>query len=338
MKTTLLSLCALCALCACAPVAAPAAWAPGETVTFYVPADPGGGLDTLAHALSPLLTAEAGLRADVRNRPGGWRGQAAGTVEFTARFARRDDVLLVASTPLVMNHARVQSPGPEDLRPLALLGEDYGLIAVSAASPYDSLDELLAALKNDPAAVRFCGGGAAGAWVHLNAALLARTAGADPAALPYTALADTGAAVEELHCGAADALTADIASLRPWLQTGELRLLGVSAPARLTEDAALRDTPTYREQGLDLVLSNWRGVFAGLKMSAAAQIYWENLLAELCAAEEWRAALAAEDIYPVYAGAADFAARLRAETALYEDVFRLLPEEQAPLISAAPGC
>ena len=67
---------------------------------------------------------------------------------------------------------------------------------------------------------------------------------------------------------------------------GQVRLLAVSSPQRLA--GALADVPTWREQGYDAVVSQWRGVVGPKGMSEAQVAYWERTLKRMTEADEWK--------------------------------------------------
>lgn len=76
------------------------------------------------------------------------------------------------------------------------------------------------------------------------------------------------------------------ANLIPHMQSGRLRVLGVSAPKRLA--GALASVPTWTEQGVDAVVANWRPVIGPKGWSPAQIVYWESVFAKLVSTEEWR--------------------------------------------------
>lgn len=241
-----------------------------KPVTILAPAGAGGGLDMVARTMAKELTNGKLITQpiSVENKPGG--GQVTGTVEFTTKYSKDPNSLLVASTPFILNHIKKDgnSPiGPEEVYPLANLQSDYGVIAVRADSPYNNLKELYDAIKADPDKVQFCGGGAPGTWDHLNSVLIALQTGVDIKTMKYNTYDGGGEALTALLGGHATAMTSDVSSIKQYLKAGKVKVLGVSSEARLSADDVMKDVPTYKEQGINVVTTNWRGVFAGKNTS-----------------------------------------------------------------------
>jgi len=70
------------------------------------------------------------------------------------------------------------------------------------------------------------------------------------------------------------------------VKSGRLRALGVAAPQRV--HGALAEVPTWREQGIDAVSANWRGVIGPKGMTAAQIRYWETLFGQLVRTPDWQ--------------------------------------------------
>jgi putative tricarboxylic transport membrane protein len=75
------------------------------------------------------------------------------------------------------------------------------------------------------------------------------------------------------------------------LRQGQVRMLAVSAPARLSK--MLADVPTWREQGYDAVVSNWRGLWGPKGLKGAQVSYWEEAAQRLAESDEWKKELEA---------------------------------------------
>ena len=302
-------------------------WAPQKQVTLLAVAGAGGGLDMVARTMAKLFDQTKIITQPiiVENKPGG--GQVTGTVSFANQDAKNDHKLMIASTPFILNHIKKDgnSPiGPDQIYPLALLQEDYGVIAVKADSKYKTLKELFDAVKANPASVQFCGGGAPGTWDHLNSVLLARKAGADIKTMKYNTYDGGGEALTALLGGNADALTSDVSSIKQYVQAGRVRVLGVSSAARIADDEVMKNIPTYKEQGFDVVTSNWRGIFAGKDVPEAAKKYWSEKVAELCKAQAWKDELKKQGVIYVYKDAKGFYDLIKAEQVMYTEIYKEL--------------
>lgn len=97
----------------------------------------------------------------------------------------------------------------------------------------------------------------------------------------------------------------------PHVESGKLNMLDVAAPKRLT--GALASVPTFREQGTDLVVRNWAGVFAPKGLGPQQIAFWDGVLAATVAAPWWKAFVAANQWEPEYLNSADYVKHLHAE-------------------------
>lgn len=299
-------------------------WAPSKQVAIVAAAGAGGGLDMVARTMAKVFDAKKIVTQPitVENKPGG--GQVTGTVEFATKEARNDHKMLIVSTPFILNHIKRDgnSPiGPDQIYPLAMLQADYGVIAVRADSKFKTLKELVEAVKANPANVQFVGGGAPGTWDHLNTILVVRKAGVDTKAFKYNSYNNGGEALTALLGGHADAMTSDVSSIKQYLQTGKVRVLGVSSTTRLVDDEVMKVVPTYKEQGFDVVTVNWRGVFLGKDVSPAAKAYWGKKVAEMVAMPEWKEELKKQGVIYEFKDAKGFYDYIKGEQVSYTQIY-----------------
>lgn len=300
-------------------------WAPRKQVTLVAVSGAGGGLDMVARTMAKLWDAKKmiGQPIQVENKPGG--GQVTGTVSFANQAARDDHKMMIASTPFILNHIKRDgnSPiGPDQIYPLALLQIDYAVIAVKSDSKFKTLKELLDAIKANPSSVQMVGGGAPGTWDHLNAILLARTAGVDIKSLKYNPYDGGGEALTALLGGHGDAMTSDVSSIKQYLQAGKVRVLGVSSAARLSDDELIKSVPTYKEQGFDVVTGNWRGIFMGKDVAAPAKKYWSEKVAALTASQEWKDELKKQGVIWAYKDPKGFYDHIKSDQAMYTAIYK----------------
>lgn len=247
------------------------------------PAAPGGGWDQLARTMQRVLEAE-GLAAPVtvENIPG-----AAGTLGL-ARFVsgRRGDARTLLVTGLVMVGGIEQNGSPVTLRdaiPLARLVGEYEAIAVPAASPYRTLGDLLDAFRREPGAIAW-GGGSAGGTDQILVDLVAGAVGVPLDRTRYVAFAGGGEARTALLGSQVTAGVSGIGEFAELAASGAVRILAVSAPQRVPGT----DAPTLRETGINVVLSNWRGLMAAPGVKPADRAQLEELVRGLAASPAWR--------------------------------------------------
>ncbi|HMR33380.1 MAG TPA: tripartite tricarboxylate transporter substrate binding protein [Geminicoccaceae bacterium] len=224
---------------------------------ILVPAAPGGGWDQTARAMQPALQ-ENGLASGIQVVNVGGAGGTIGLAQFVTSKKRRGDAIMVGG--LVMLGAILTNKSPvslADVTPLARLTGEYEALVVPTDSPIKSLGDLTAKLKADPGSVSW-GGGSAGGTDHIVAALIAKNVGVDPTKVNYVAHAGGGEALSSILGGHVTVGVSGYQEFASQIQAGKLRGIGLVAEERLPGV----DVPTLREQGVDVVLINWRGVFA----------------------------------------------------------------------------
>lgn len=232
------------------------------------------------------------------------------------RGRRPPGVELVAfSTGTLLNLAqgRFGRHGVDDVRWLALLARDHGVVVVHRDAPWRDLPALLRALREQPGTVAFAAGGTIGSQDWMKAALLARAAGVGPRALRLIAFEGGGDAMRALVGRHAQVLAGDAAEVaRQLAQGAPLRVLAVLAPQRLA--GLLAAVPTAREQGVDLVWPILRGVYVARDLPEA-----DRLARQLEAARQrpdWAAQVQRLGLaVPAVSSAAEVPAQVREEVA-----------------------
>lgn len=242
------------------PSALAQAW-PTQPVRFVVPYAAGGPSDILTRAIQAPLQSALGQPIVIENRPGG--GAIIGT-EMVSRATDRH-TFLVADSPHTIIPA-VQSRVPydpvNDFRPVTLMGAVSMILMVNPAVSARTLTEFIASAKARPEIVTF-GSSGVGSLTHLLPEWLGLLSDAKFTTVPYRG---SGPALLDVVAGQINAIFSSTLSASGQLKDFQVRPLGVAAPARIP---ALPDLPTLREQGIDMVSSNWWGVLAPKSTSAA---------------------------------------------------------------------
>ncbi|WP_442950940.1 Bug family tripartite tricarboxylate transporter substrate binding protein [Paenibacillus sp. GSMTC-2017] len=300
---------------------APKSSYPEKAITITAPSGVGGGLDLTARALSKAYgdTKLVSQQIMVENKPGG--GQAVGLAYYVTQDKKNAYNLFLPSAPLIINNLKKEGNSPysfRDLTPLAQLTTDYGAIVVKADSKYNDLKTLFADLKADPKSLMIAGGSAPGSQDHLIAMLPALKAGVDAKTVNFISYDGGGEAITALLGGHVEILSTDISGVTEYLKAGKVKVLGISAPARLTGQFA--DIPTYKEQGIDAEFTIWRGLFGSKEMPADAVAYWETQLKALSETEEWKKQLEANGWENGYKNAADFQKFLEEQEKVIQEV------------------
>lgn len=264
--------------------------AKSPALSIIAPADPGGGWDQTARALSEVLSSEKLASSATVTNIGG----AGGTVGL-AKLATEKDPNTLMVTGLVMVGA-VETNGSatriEDTTPIAKLSEEALVIVVPKDSPYQSLGDLVDDIVAKGAAVSVTGGSAGGAD-HILAGMLLTEAGVAPADVPstlnYIANSGGGEAVTMLLGGKVAAGISGVGEFAEHVTSGSLRALAVSSPEKVAE---LPDTPTITETGYDVTLTNWRGLLAPGSITEAEAAALTDTVTKLHDSDAWTAILA----------------------------------------------
>ena len=271
-----------------------------ENPECIAPANPGGGWDFTCRQVGRMLQELGMISATMRvsNLAGGGGGVAFAQV-VNERNAE-DSLIVAASTATATRLAQGAFPGNtmDQVRWLASVGADYGVIAVSASSEIQTLPQLLDMIRDTPQNVAIAGGSAVGGWDHLKVLIATSAYGIDDVrAVRYIAFDGGGEAVTQLLAGSVQAFTGDLSEARGFVESGDIRVIAVLAPERLSGDFA--QFPTAREQGVDAIGANWRGFYAPGDMSDAAYDFWVQSIADLYASAEWQAVMAETGLAPL---------------------------------------
>ncbi len=271
-----------------------------ENPECIAPANPGGGWDFTCRQVGKTLQ-DLGLldkTVQVVNLAGGGGGVA--FAEVVNKRNDDDDLIVAASSATSTRLAQGAFPGNtmDQVRWLASVGADYGVIAVAADSEIETLPELLEIMKNDPSAISVAGGSAVGGWDHLKVLIAADAYGIDDVrSVKYIAFDGGGEAVTQLLAGSVQAFTGDISEAKGFVDSGDIKVIAVLAPERL--DGEFADLPTAREQGVDAVGANWRGFYGPGGMSDDAYDGWVEKIAALYASDEWKKVMETNGIAPL---------------------------------------
>ncbi|HCQ65289.1 MAG TPA: C4-dicarboxylate ABC transporter substrate-binding protein [Rhodobacteraceae bacterium] len=284
--------------------------ATGATASECIaPANPGGGWDFTCRQVGKSLQ-DLGLidsTMQVVNLAGGGGGVA--YAEVVNKRMEEDELIVAASAATATRLAQGAYPGNtmDEVRWLATIGADYGVVAVAADSAVQTLPELLDQIKSDPTSVSVAGGSAVGGWDHLKVLIAANAYGIDDVrSVKYIAFDGGGEAVTQLLAGSVQAFTGDISEAKGFVDSGDIRVVAILSPERLGGDFA--DFPTAKEQGVDVIGANWRGFYAPGGMSDEAYDGWVAKIAELYASDTWKEVMANNGLAPLDLQGADFEA------------------------------
>jgi putative tricarboxylic transport membrane protein len=254
---------------------------PTGPVTMTAGAGPGSGFDITIRAVVDALEKEriVTVPLPVENRPGNIGADFLATM--VEQYRGKDDQVSVTSLSMMMNQLRgVSEYGYDDVTMIARLMTEYYVVVTAPASHLTNLADVMAAIKSDPAQV------AVGAATDDQAPfdLLVSAAGGDPATVNYVPFDGGGDQSAALLKGDVDVVIAGVSEVVDLLGSGGVVALGVLSEERLPGLAA----PTAREQGFDVTLSNWRGLYGPPEMPEYAVTYWQKALGEMVESATWK--------------------------------------------------
>ncbi len=291
---------------------------PARPLEIVAPANPGGGWDALARTMNRALEIEKLYPQPmaVLNKPGG-----GGAVGLAYVFMKKGDdyELVVYSPPLIINTInKTFTQNYKELTPLAKLITDYQVFIVKADSPYKTFNELMAAIKKNPGAVKFAGGSSPGSMDHLAFCKVAKIAGVNPKELSYVAFSGGGEALTTLLGGNVAFVSSGTGEVLAQIQAGTVRALAITSAKR--GGGPLKDVPTLKEVGINTTYEVWRGVFGTPGMSKDAQAWWAKTLKTMVGTKTWKESLEKLQWVDAYASAEEFTKFLAEEEKSYSDL------------------
>ncbi len=251
-------------------------------VKMMVPANPGGGWDTTGRALGKALVDSGAATTVSYDNKGGAAG-ALGLAQFVNGSKGDPNALMVMGA--VMLGGLITGKPPVSLSqatPIARLSSEYNVFVVPAASPFKSIKEVVEQLKKDPGSVKW-GGGSRGATEHIAAAMIAREVGADPAKINYVAFRGGGEATAAILGGNVTIGGSGYSEFAEYINTGKMRALAVTSEARLPGV----NIPTLKEQGINVVIGNWRGVYGAPGITPAQRQALTDMILKAVKSKSW---------------------------------------------------
>jgi putative tricarboxylic transport membrane protein len=286
-NTTLAAAVALTLPCALTgiPGAAAQEWKPEKPVELVATNAPGGGSDRIGRIMIKILQDKRFVPTPVNlvNRPGGGSSVA---YNYVNQFPGNGHYLVMGSRSLITNNIAGHGPSYTELTPVAYLFDEYIAVTVKPVSPIRTGKDLISFMKRDPTAISFGIATSLGAPNHSGVAAAFKVAGIDIKKTKNVIFPSGGAASTALMGGHVDVVPISVAFAASLLRNGQVRLIAITAPERLP--GVLKDVPTWREQGFDAIVSQWRILIGPKGMTAGQVAYWEGVMRRMMDAEDWK--------------------------------------------------
>ena len=262
------------------------AHANGANLKLMIPANPGGGWDSTGRALGKALQ-DAGAAATVSYDNKGGAAGAIGLAQFANGSKGDGNALMVMGAVMLGGIITGKPPVSLDkVTPIARLTSEYNVFVLPANSPLKTMKDVIEQMKKDPGSVKW-GGGSRGSTEHIAAAMIAREAGVDPSKINYIAFRGGGEATAAILGGNVTVGGSGYSEFAEYITTGKMRALAVTSEARLKGI----DLPTLKEQGINVVIGNWRGVYGAAGITPEQRKVLTEMVVKASKSKAWAEAL-----------------------------------------------
>ena len=266
--------------------AMPLAAQASANVKMMIPANPGGGWDTTGRALGKAMQ-DAGLASSVTYENKGGAAGAIGLAQFVNASKGDPNALMVMGA--VMLGGIITGKPPVSITqatPIARLTSEYNVFVLPASSPFKTMKDVVEAMKKDPASVKW-GGGSRGSTEHIAAAMIAREVGVDASKINYVPFRGGGEATAAILGGNVSVGGSGYSEFQQYIEAGKMQPIGVTSDTRLKGI----NIPTLKEQGINVVIGNWRGVYAAPGITQAQRKALTDLVVAATRHRSWQEAL-----------------------------------------------
>ncbi|MFF7397082.1 Bug family tripartite tricarboxylate transporter substrate binding protein [Achromobacter sp. NPDC008082] len=288
---------------------------PNQPVTLVVPFQPGGGTDAVARTFAKVSAQYFPKGMVVLNKSG-----AGGAVGWKYVLNSKNDghtLTVVTAEFVILPLLGLFDHTYKDYTPLVQLNADPAAIVVPANSPYQTLEQFMAAAKKAPATLNV---GTSGTGSIYDVALSAFEVKSDTR-FTHIPFPGSGPALLNLLGGQLDAVATSPAEASEYVRSGKLRLLVLMSDKRVPE---FPDVPTAKEKGLDVAYGTWRGIAGPKGMPPATVTKLKEVFEKVAQDPQLISAIKAQNLGYVYADSDTFEKKMAAETADYAQVLKTL--------------
>ncbi|MBT0569251.1 tripartite tricarboxylate transporter substrate binding protein [Curvibacter sp. CHRR-16] len=259
----------------------------GANLKMMIPANPGGGWDTTGRALGKALL-DAKLADSVQYENKGGAAGVIGLAQFV-NASKGDPNALMITGAVMLGGIITGKPviSLEKATPIARITSEFNVFVVPADSPFKTMKDVVAQMQKDPASVKW-GGGSRGSTEHICACMLATKTGVDPKKVNYVAFRGGGEATAAILGGNVSVGGSGYSEFAEYITAGKMRPIGVTSEKRLPD---LPNVPTLKEQGFDVVLGNWRAVYAAPDITPQQRDALTDLVVKATKSKSWTESL-----------------------------------------------
>jgi putative tricarboxylic transport membrane protein len=263
------------------------------TIKMMIPANPGGGWDQTGRNLAAAMQG-AKLVSGVQFENKGGAAGIIGLAQFVNSAKGDPNAVMIGGMVMVGGIILGKSQvNLTQVTPIARLTSEWEVIVVPANSPHKTMADLVKAFKENPGKVSW-GGGSAGGTDHILVGLIARAVGVDPAKINYVPFKGGGEASVAILGGHVTAGVSGIGEFAEQVKAGKMRALAQSAPTKVD------NIPSLKEQGIDVELGNWRGIFGAPGITPQQRDALVQLVKNATETPAWKATLEKLGWTPVF--------------------------------------
>jgi len=261
------------------------AWA-GANLKMMIPANPGGGWDGTGRALGEALR-DAKVADSVSFENKGGAAGAIGLAQFFNASKGDPNALMVMGAVMLGGIITGKPPvSVTQLTPIARLTNEYNVFVLPENSPFKTMKDVVEQLKKDPGSVKW-GGGSRGSTEHIAAAQIAQSVGVPASKINYVPFRGGGEAVAAILGGNVTIGGSGYSEFQQYIESGKMRPIAVTSGQRLKGI----NVPTLKEQGIDVEIGNWRGVYGAPGITAAQRAALTDMVVKATKSQAWNAAL-----------------------------------------------
>ncbi|MEY3410124.1 MAG: hypothetical protein RIS02_1851 [Pseudomonadota bacterium] len=270
-------------------------------IKMMIPANPGGGWDTTGRALGKALQ-DSGVASSVAYENKGGAAGIIGLAQYANATKGDGNSLMVMGAVMLGGIITGKPPVSLDkVTPIARLTSEYNVFVVPANSPLKTMKDVVEQMKKDPGSVKW-GGGSRGSTEHIAAAMLAREVGVDAAKINYVPFRGGGEAVAAILGGNVTVGGSGYSEFQQYIESGKMRPIAVTSPKRLKGI----NIPTMIEQGYNIDIGNWRGVYAPAGLTAAQRKALTDMVLKATKSKSWAESLEKNNWTPAWMANPEF--------------------------------
>ena len=256
------------------------------SLDMLVTAGAGGGFDTFGVEVNRALKAEGLVTAEPTKRNISGAGQTLGLTSFYNNDSGKANMAVVVGFASVGGvHVNKGAHKVSQFVPAVSLMRDPVAIVVPKASKYKTLEDLAADMKKTNGKKLAIAGGSLGSIDHFTLATIYTTLGV-PKRMNYVAYSGGGLVAGAILSDATfAAAVSGLDEFAPQIAAGTLRVLGISYDKQIPGVKA----ETFKEQGVDVVISNWRGIALPANTSKENRDKFIRAISVMRASNTWKA-------------------------------------------------